>query len=100
MARNLESKTTQETKQLVVVEHEPLVIAGEAVGRGSNLAVRVREGEYVGVPVYLLGEDVREGDRIRIEVRVAIARQEMKDGTAAGDGGIVQGSDGAAGEAE
>lgn len=99
MPKSLESKTTQETEQLVVVEHEPLVIAGEAVGRGPNLAVRVREGEYVGVPAYLLREDVREGDRIRIEVRVAVARQEKKDGTAAGDGGTAQGSDGATSEA-
>ncbi|GIV18849.1 MAG: hypothetical protein KatS3mg023_0600 [Armatimonadota bacterium] len=68
-----------------IQEYEPFIITGEAVGRGASLAVRVSPGEYVSVPAHLLPQDIREGDRIRIEVRVAIARhtQETEDDASA-----------------
>lgn len=71
-----------------IQEYEPVIITGEAVGRGASLAVRVSPGEYVSVPAHLLPQDIREGDRIRIEVRIAIARhaEEEQDDASADTG--------------
>lgn len=86
-----------------VHEYEPVVVAGEAVADGVNLVVRVAEGEYVGVPSYLLPPTrFREGDRVRVEVRFAVSRtwQEEEDDAAPDTAGVAEGADGGASEAE
>jgi hypothetical protein len=71
-----------------IQEYEPVIITGEVVGRGASLAVRLSPGEYVSVPAHLLPQDIHEGDRIRIEVRIATTRhtEEAEDDASADTG--------------